>query len=271
MKIGAIIQARYSSTRLPGKVTLELPFGSGVSVLGHVIRRTKKSKLIDEVIVATTTSPKDDLIVKIAKKEQAKCFRGSEKDVLERFYLAAKNNSLDYIIRITSDCPCIDPKLIDSTIKDYFNSKVDYISYCYPRGIDIEVIPFELLEEAHKMAKTDLDREHVSKYIYESKKFKVKWFEPHDKLFNQVRLTLDVSEDYLFLCALFDQLYKKNNYFGLKEIISLYKAKPWLFEINNAVFQKREFKSRSEEMTSAVKLLELNQMNEAAKVLKKER
>jgi spore coat polysaccharide biosynthesis protein SpsF len=240
VKIGAIIQARSSSTRLPGKVLMELPYGSGITVLEQVIRRAKSAKRVDEVIVATTVNACDDEIVKIAKKEKVKFYRGSEADVLGRFYEAAQENKLDYIVRLTADCPCIDPKIIDSVINDYFKSKVDYISYCYPRGIDIEVIPFKLLEEANRLAKKPADREHVSKFIYESDKYKVKWFEPHDEIFSDIRITLDTSEDYTLLCAVFDQLYKKNKLFGQKEILALNKNKPWIFQINHHVVQAKD-------------------------------
>ena len=116
MKIGAIIQARSSSTRFPAKVLKELPYGSGITVLQQVIRRLKNSNIIDDVIVATTTEREDKNIVKVAQREDIKWFRGSKEDVLSRYYLAAKQNKLDTIVRITSDCPCIDPKIIDSII-----------------------------------------------------------------------------------------------------------------------------------------------------------
>lgn len=240
MKIGAIIQARMSSTRLPGKVLKELPLASGISVLQQVIRRVKKAKMVDDVIVATTTKKTDDPIAVVAKEEKIKVFRGSEEDVLLRFYLAAKENKLDYIVRLTADCPCIDPKIIDFVIDDYFKSKVDYISYCYPRGIDIEVIPFKLLEEANSLAIKPADREHVSKFIYESGKYKIKWFEPHDEVFSNIRITLDTPEDYELLRAVFDRLYDKNKFFGQKEILALYQKEPLIFKTNRHIEQTKE-------------------------------
>lgn len=237
--VGAIIQARMTSKRLPGKVLMGLPYGGRETVLEQVIKRVRAAKEIDQVIVATTQNKSDDGVCRVAKRAGAKAFRGSENDVLSRFYLAAKKYSLDYIVRITADCPCIDPKIIDLTLAQYFRSKVDYISYCHPRGIDVEVIPFKLLEVANQKAKKQVDREHVSKYIYEND-YKVKWFEPHDEIYNNIRVTLDTTEDYLMLCALFDQLYRKNKLFGKREIVALYRLKPWIFQINRQVRQTKQ-------------------------------
>mgnify|MGYP002928714283 FL=1 len=119
MKIGAIIQARTSSTRLPQKVLKPLPFNSKTNVLQQVIRRVSKSELIDEIIIATTTHDEDEKIVEVAKKENIKFYKGSLENVLERYYNAALENSLDVVVRITSDCPCADANIIDEIIKKH--------------------------------------------------------------------------------------------------------------------------------------------------------
>ena len=121
MKIGAIIQARTSSTRLPQKVLKPLPFNSKTNVLQQVIRRVSKSELIDEIIIATTTHDEDEKIVEVAKKENIKFYKGSLENVLERYYNAALENSLDVVVRITSDCPCADANIIDEIIKKGVN------------------------------------------------------------------------------------------------------------------------------------------------------
>jgi len=148
MKTGAVIQARVSSVRLPSKILKELPYGSGISVLEQVVRRLKKSKELNDIIVATTTGKDDDEIVAIAKKENAKCFRGSKEDVLSRYYMAAKENDLGIIVRITSDCPCIDPEIVDSIIEKHIKAKADYTSNTlkktYPHGLDVEVFNFNI-------------------------------------------------------------------------------------------------------------------------------
>ena len=146
MKIGAILQARTSSTRLPGKVLKELPLGSGITALGQMIRRLKKSQKIDEIIVATTEEKSDDAIVQVAEKENVKYFRGSLTDVLGRYYLAAKENRLDIVVRITGDCPCIDPQIVDLVIERHLGEKGDMTSNVvkrsYPDGLDVEVLSF---------------------------------------------------------------------------------------------------------------------------------
>ena len=152
MKIGAIIQARTSSSRFPKKVLQPLPYGSDTCVLQQDIRRVKKSKMLDEVIIATTVNQEDDEIVDVAIKENTPYFRGSLDDVLERYYKASLEFDLDIIVRITSDCPCADWEIIDKVIESHLNSKADYTSNSliesFPRGIDCEVLNFNILEKA---------------------------------------------------------------------------------------------------------------------------
>ncbi len=170
MKIGAIVQARTSSTRLPGKVLLELPYSSGTTVLQQVIRRLKASEKINQIIIATTTDDADEKIINIAKKENVRFFMGSKENVLERYYLAAKENDLDLIVRITSDCPCIDPEIVDETISAHLNKKSDYTSNTlirtFPVGLDVEVLNLQTLEECYNNAKNDLEKEHVTSYVH---------------------------------------------------------------------------------------------------------
>ena len=238
MKIGAIIQARTSSTRLPGKVLKELPKGSGITVLQQIIRRLKKSKNIDEVIVATTTESSDDAIVATARKENTKCIRGSLEDVLQRYYLAAKENSLDVIVRITGDCPCVDPDIVDSAISKHVREEAGYTSNVfkrtYPDGFDVEVLDFKVLEELYKKASQGPEREHVTLYIHNNPAVCKMAHLEADKQFYapERRITLDTAEDYILLCAIYDELYSDNYYFGVREIAELFKKKPWLILIN---------------------------------------
>lgn len=243
MKVGAIIQARMSSTRLPGKVLKFLPFDSDITVLEQVIRRTKKSNLIDEIIVATTTEPQDDDIVKIAEKEGISWFRGSEYNVLERYYLAAKDSKLDIILRITSDCPCLEWNIMDEVIGKLLKNNLDYVgSGGYPRGCgDLECFTFSSLETAYREASQEFEREHVCPYIYKTapQKFKIGSIKAAEKLCApDIRVTLDTLEDYAVLCAVFDFLYYKKMFFQTKDIIELFQEKPWLRFINHKVVQK---------------------------------
>ena len=244
--IGAIIQARTSSTRLPGKVLLELPYGSGITVLQQVIRRLKQSKKIDTIVVATTEDKADDAIVDIASREGVSSFRGSKENVLERYYLAAKTFGLDTIVRITSDCPCIDASVVDATIGHYYAENADYSSISaartFPHGLDNEVFSFAALEMAYKNATKDYEKEHVTPYIYRSNPGAFKIFvvdAPEDLYDPEIRITIDTEEDYAILCLLFENLYVRNKFFDTKDIIGLFKEKPWIRLINKRIVQKR--------------------------------
>ncbi len=274
MSTGAIIQARTTSARLPGKVLKELPYGSGVTVLEQVIRRLKKSKSVDMIIVATTANGEDDAIVAISEKEEVGHFRGSEKDVLSRYYHAAKKNSVDTVVRITSDCPCVDPEVVDAVIHSRLTRGVDYASNSlersYPHGLDVEVFTLDSLERAFKEASEDFEKEHVTPYIYRSGKFSVGKVEaPARYRRPDIRITLDTREDYILLCAVYGFLYDEDPSFGAGPIIALFDAKPWLSAINGAVVQKKIFSSLEEELSEAEKILDLQDLARARDYLRR--
>lgn len=241
MKIGAIIQARAGSTRLPRKILRNLPFGGKTTVLQQAIRRLKKSRRLGDIIVATTVGKEDNDIVDIARRERVKHQRGSNRNVLSRYYSAAKNNNLDVIIRVTSDCPCVDPQILDLMIERHIKTKSDYTSNCvkrsYPHGLDIEVFNFDTLEKAYKNAKRDYEKEHVTPYIIRQKRiFKITEIKAPKNLYApNIRITLDTEEDYALLCAVFDYLYPKKTYFNAYDILNLFRQKPWLKLINEKV------------------------------------
>ncbi|MGB2601415.1 MAG: glycosyltransferase family protein [Candidatus Omnitrophota bacterium] len=245
MKIGAIVQARTSSTRLPGKVLKELPLGSGITVLEQVIRRLKRSKKLNTIVIATTTDAQDDAIVEVVRKENVVLFRGSRDDVLSRFYLAAKENGLDVVVRITSDCPCMDPDVLDMVISTHLENKGDYTSNTlkrtYPRGLDVEVLNFDVLEGAYENAEHDFEKEHVTSYIYDThpNMFKIDHFTaPEGFDASDIRATLDTEEDYKLLCTVFNHLYEENEFFGVKDLIAFIEEQPWVKSINDNVVQK---------------------------------
>ncbi len=274
MKIGAIIQARTSSIRLPGKVLKELPYASGITCLEQVIRRLKKSEKLNDIIVATTKEKEDNEIINIVKKENVKYFRGSMEDVLSRYYFAAKENNLDIIVRVTSDCPCIDADITDLTIDEHINKMVDYTTNSlvrtYPHGVDVEVFNFNALEKAHKNATKDYEKEHVTPYINRNPQiFKINIVKAPQELYApDIRVTLDTEEDYALLCAVFDYLYPKNKYFNAYDIVNLFIQKPWLKLINKKVIQKKIFNTLKEELKEAVKILDLQDLNKARDFLK---
>lgn len=273
MKIGAIIQARTSSTRLPEKVLKNLPFDCDITVLEQVIRRLKKSKLLDEIIVATTTDENDKKIVDIAEKEKVQWFRGSKNNVLERYYLAAKENDLDVVVRITSDCPCVDPDIVDIIVEHHLNLNLDYTSNTlirtFPVGLDVEVVSFKVLTKCYNNAESDLEKEHVTTYVHKNLElFKTENINALDGLYGpQIRITLDTEEDYALLCAVFDYLYKRDAFFRFEDIMKLFKDKPWLKLINKKIMAKKSFETFGDEFKEAIKLLELQELKRVKKFL----
>jgi len=269
MKIAAIIQARTSSTRLPGKILKELPYASGIICLEQVIRRLKKSKKLNDIIIATTKEKEDNEIVDIAKKEDVKYFRGSKENVLSRYYFAAKENNIDLIVRITSDCPCIDADNTDLTIDDHINKMADYTTNSlvrtYPHGLDVEVFNFNALEKAYKNAAKEYEKEHVTPYINRNPQiFKINIVKAPKELYApDIRITLDTEEDYALLCAVYDFLYPKNKYFNAYDIVNLFNEKPWLKLINKKIIQKKIFNTLEEELKEAVKILDLQDLKRA--------
>lgn len=202
MKILAITQARYSSSRLPGKVLKKL--GNG-TVLDLHLKRIKKSELITDFYVATTTEPQSSEIEAIAQKNGFKCFHGNLDDVLDRFYQAALEIRPDFVVRLTSDCPLIDPYYIDDLIRIFLESHVDYAANCIkpslPDGMDAEIFTFNALETAWEEAQKKSEREHVTTFIRDCGKFKIKSvIYPLD--LGKFRLTLDTPEDYELISKL---------------------------------------------------------------------
>ncbi|MBF8982973.1 glycosyltransferase family protein [Lutibacter sp. B2] len=242
MKIGAIIQARMGSTRLPGKVMLDL---CGKYVIDHVIDRVKQSKYIDEIVIASTTSKNDDKIIERAKENKIKYFRGSEEDVLSRYYYAALENKLDVIVRITSDCPLIDSFVTDEIIKFYIDNKYEIVSNegphptekTYPRGLDTEVFSFKSLKDAYVNAKEKYQREHVTPYIYEN--YTNIYYYKNGEDYSNYRWTLDTHEDWKLIKEIYINLYKGKHDFHFKDILNLFDRKTELMTINQHVNQKK--------------------------------
>lgn len=222
MNIVAIVQARMGSTRLPGKVLLDL---GDKKVLNHVFDRLQMCETLTHTILATTTNKNDDALVDWAIENNVLYHRGSEEDVLSRYYETAKKFNADVIVRITSDCPFIDFEVVDKVVEAHIKSDCDYTSNVhpptYPDGLDTEVFTFKSIETANKKARSQKDREHVTPFIWNKENnFKVqnvKNKEDNSKL----RLTLDNIDDYEFLKLIINNLKTEN--FTLRNIISFVK------------------------------------------------
>ena len=244
-EIVAIIQARMSSTRLPGKVLLDL---GGRTVLSRMVERVRRSKLVNRVIVATTVDPSDNQIARYCQQENVDIFRGRLADVLDRYYQAAKLFHAQIVVRLTADCPLIDPELIDFTIKALIDQEADFacnrlpppFKRTYPIGLDVEVCTFVALEKAWQEATEKHHREHVMPYLYEVQgRFKVVQLNFNQDL-GHMRWTLDTREDYALLCEVIKRLDNRND-FSWFEVLKLFYRDPQLASINQSVKHKSMF------------------------------
>ena len=247
--IVCIIQARFSAKRLPGKVLFGL---EGKTVLERVVERVKKSRLIHEVAVATSINQKDSKIVKLCSVKRIRVYCGSEDDVLDRYFQAARLLEAGHIVRITADCPLIDPLLIDKVIRLHLKNKSDYTSNTlketFPDGEDVEVFRFGALKQAWENAGFFSEREHVTAYIRKHpKSFKLVNLACHND-FSSKRWTLDEKADYKFIRLIYKRLYRKNRIFGIKDILGLLKRHPEYERINNGIIRNEGYlKSLREE------------------------
>jgi spore coat polysaccharide biosynthesis protein SpsF len=199
--ITAIIQARMRSTRLPNKVLLPL---GGKTILENVVERARQAKLIDQIVLATSTEPADDIIANLCAQKGIDCFRGSENDVLDRFYQAALFHKAENICRLTADCPLIDPAIIDKAAQEFLSGNYDYVSTShpvatYPDGFDTWIFSFAALARSWQEAKLPSEREHVTSYIWNHpEKFKISSVKNEVDL-SAYRLTIDEPADYELL------------------------------------------------------------------------
>jgi len=236
LTIVAIVQARMTSERLPGKVLMNI---LGKPVLWHVVTRLNGSELIEKVVVATTTNETDIPIIRFCDEMGIGVYAGSEENVLDRYYKAASHFSATVIVRMTADCPLIDPKIVDRVIQHYLENKdkFDYVSTnhptTFPDGLDTEAFSFEALEKAWKNAKKQYEREHVTPYIWDQpEKFRIGNVENDEDLSATERWTLDYEEDLEFVRAIYANLYKEGKIFGMEDVLKLLKKKPELRDIN---------------------------------------
>lgn len=238
---GATIQARMGSTRLPRKVLLPL---AGEPVLYRVVERVKRAETVDSIVVATSVEREDDEIVSFCTSRGYDCFRGSRDDVLNRFFEAARARNFDTIVRITSDCPLIDPEIIDATVSAFQKSASDYVSNTapgertFPRGLDCEVFTFDALSRAQTQAQESYEREHVTPYIHENKNgaFKIgpMLVAPAAYARPDFRLTLDYPEDYELLRHLYERFYHSGKLVSVTEVIRYLDEHPEIAAINAA-------------------------------------
>ena len=240
MKVTAIIQARMTSSRLPGKVLLPL---ANKPVLEHIVERLSYCKMIDKIVIATSDQNTDDILSSYCKDNNLLCFRGDLEDVLDRYYQASKIYNADPIVRITGDCPVIDPEVVDKVITGYLSGDFDIfgLSGEFPDGLDCTVFSFSAIEKAWNEAKLKSEREHVGPYIENNpkifKKGKLELF----KGLESYRWTLDESNDYEFLSIIFNKLYKPDSPFLTNEILKFIHDNPEMLKINDQIIRNEGY------------------------------
>ncbi len=248
LTIGAIIQARIGSTRLSGKVLKNI---MGKPMLWYLLNQLKISKSIDKIILAIPDTKENDILERFAKKNKIKYFRGSEEDVLSRYFKAAQKFKCDVIARITSDNPLTDPKILDLIIEKHLNSGADFTANfleskrgnppekTFPQGMEIEVFNSSTLENAYLKAKESYQREHVDPYVFEHPEiFKITAIKNVEDI-SYMRYAVDEAKDLKLVREICKRLYKKGTIFFMEDVVNLLKTHPELMEINKDVKPKQ--------------------------------
>ncbi|WP_339227478.1 glycosyltransferase family protein [Oceanobacillus sp. FSL K6-2867] len=243
MKVVAIIQARMGSTRLPGKVLKKV---LGRPLLSYQLERVKRSNNIDEILVATTDQQPDDAIVSFCQMTKIPYYTGSETDVLKRYYKAACHVKADIIVRLTSDCPIIDPAQIDKVIKSYLSHQhpLQFVSNTLnrtlPRGMDTEVFSFNALKKAYEKADSKLDREHVTRYMINNPQIFNLSNVSNSENYSHHRWTVDTLEDFIFIKKIIEALYPYKPDFTMEDTLQLLEKFPEWQAINTHIQQKED-------------------------------
>lgn len=245
-----------SSSRLPGKILLHV---LDKPLLLRMIERVQNSKLAGQIVIATSTNSDDDKIEKLCKENNLVCFRGHLTDLLDRHYLLGKKFCADAVVKIPSDCPLIDPKIIDKVLQFYIDNSesYDFVSNLhpatYPDGNDVEVMSYQALEKAWHEAKKDYEREHTTPYFWENpNKFRIAnitWESGLDYSTSH-RWTIDYEEDYQFIKKVFEELYPLNPNFGFNDILNLIEEKPEIKKINSKYLGKYWYENHLNELTN---------------------
>jgi len=240
-RIVAIIEARFSSTRLPGKVLMPI---LGQPMLVRIVQRLKLARTLDDIVVATTDSAADDAVIDAMNYMGAHSFRGSETDVLDRVVKAAQAANSDIIVEVTGDCPLIDPGLVDKVVADFLVGGADFVSniipHTTPRGTDVRVFRTSQLAEINRTSTDPADHEHVSLHFWEHlDRYACRNVEMDlPDVVSEIRLTVDTAEDLELVRAIYEGLYEKNPTFNLVDVLDFLNSRPELLELNRHIEQK---------------------------------
>ncbi len=237
--IGVIIQARMGSSRLPGKVLKNI---NNIPSIEFQINRIKKAKKVDKIILATSTEAFDDPIEELCKEKDILFYRGPEQDVLKRYFDCAKLYNLSTVVRLTGDCPLVDPKIIDLALDSFFKYEVDYCSNTvppetskWPDGSDIEVFSFDSLQQANDEAIDFEDREHVTFFFWKKNQNRFKTYQlPNEKDWSNFRYTVDYPEDYEVIKLIAEEFFRREDRdFTIKDIINFLTSRPDIVALNS--------------------------------------
>ena len=231
--VTAILQARMSSTRLPGKVLKDV---LGRPMLARQVERIRRAELVSGLVVATSTEASDDAVARLCEAEGVACFRGSLADVLERYYQCAKSVKAEHVMRLTADCPLTEPSCLDALVRAYREAGADFAATTHPRtlpkGLDAELFSFACLERTRNETRDAYDHEHVTPYMFNSGRFSVARHAYSDIDRSHLRWTVDYPEDLEFVRAVYQELYPGKPDFGMRDILALLERRPGIAEIN---------------------------------------
>ena len=273
-QVGAIIQARYDSTRLPGKVLMSLPFASGTTILEHIVNRLKLVKGINNIIIATSDKENDLPIVREAQKIGVDFFRGSKDDVLDRFCKTAEKFELDQVIRLTGDNPLVLIDFLEDGIKEHVENNFDYTTNDgLPYGTSFEIVTVDALKRIKFANPTQDESEHVTLFIKRNReKFKIRERKfPANEVLKETRLTIDYPSDYALMNILMQMLEKNNLHYSLSDLYQLFNTNPWLLDINKDNMQKRQYNSFREEYKDVAEVLSKFSFTHTLAILQKTR
>ncbi|MBU1145330.1 MAG: glycosyltransferase family protein [Firmicutes bacterium] len=236
MVISAIIQARLNSTRLPNKTFAEI---EGYPLIWHIINRIKKSMRINDIVVATTINKEDDLLGEWCGKNNIKSFRGSENNVLERYYFAALESHTDIIVRVTADDPFKDPEITDEVIDFMIEEKLEFAYNnnppSYPEGLDTEVFTMEALKKAYETSTDAFEHEHVTQYFYKNPLLIKQGNCSYHSDLSHLRWTIDKVQDLEMARTVYKYLFNDKEVFLFRDILQLLEVNSWISEINSGV------------------------------------
>jgi len=265
ISVGFIIQARMKSTRLPGKIMMNIPLVNGKPLLKWITDELKKSKFKSKIIIATSTNIENDVLERFSEKEEVFCFRGEEEDVLSRFIKIIKGDSFDVIVRLTADNPLIDLDILENTILKHFQNNKEYTKTIgLPIGMNFEIINPNSLLSIIEHDLSNSDREHVTQYLKNNSKFQQEIIFGNQNI-AKLRLTVDYPSDFMVVSSVLSVIDKRVSIEEIKMMVNKY---PWIFETNQNNYQKKQYISQKDEIYDAIDILDKLEFPHSANHLK---